>query len=191
MNSLGCIDLFCLVFSIFLILLDSLSFVGALLYLIHLTVRLSLFVDLPVDNILLSFVVWGFHGRHSLLNEIPHRDDNVVTETWLLLGHESSCPIAKEGCRHWISFLNITLNEKFVKQQVRPLFESVEIARWRRQITCMDQKVQILLLALEEFLICRTVDDQMPILFILFNIVVLNFEVDDLDVTHVLSHVRC
>lgn len=114
---------------------------------------------LPVDYVLFGSICSNLGLRQDCWNYIPDWDDNIVAEARLFFGHLCSLTITKETCAHFIGFLNITLDEELVKEQVGPFSECVELARRCWKIGRMDEEIKELLLAGELFFVIFGVND--------------------------------
>lgn len=114
---------------------------------------------LPVDYVLFGSISGNIGGRHDCWNKIPDRDDNIIAEAWLFFGHLCSFSITKETSAHFIGFLNITLDEELVKEQIGPFSERVELARRCWKIGRMDKEIEELLLAGKLFFVIFGVND--------------------------------
>ena len=85
---------------------------------------------LPVNDIFVSSITCHLSLRHDFGDKVPDREYNIVTESWLLLGHNSGRPVAQEARAHIIRFFHITLHEELIEQEVRPFSQRLKLACW-------------------------------------------------------------
>ena len=82
------------------------------------------------------------------------------------------------------------MDEELLEQQIGPLFEAIELTSGCAEVGGVDQKVENLLLAVKEsaFVIC--IDYEVTVVGVLSNTFLLYFEINAVQSTHVLSHIR-
>ena len=90
---------------------------------------------------------------------------------------------------HAVVPLLISLLEELLIQQVCPVFESIEAARWRRQVTRMNHQIKALLLRFKRLYVISCVDEVSTVARLLCNVLFLNLEVHYIDMAKVISHI--
>lgn len=156
---------------------------------VHFLLCLCLFMHLPIGNVLNGPIRCLLGLRHDRRDKVPDRDDDVVAETWLLLRNQSGFSVAEEAGRHVVRLFDVALHEKLIEEKIRPLSQRLELSNWGRQIGCVDQEVETLLLACERFLVVLRVNDQVTVVAFRLDVFVLHFELHHVDLTCVVCHV--
>ena len=95
----------------------------------------------PVNDIFVGSITRHLGLRHDLGDQIPDREYNIVTESWLLLGHDGGLPVAQEARAHIIRFFHISLDEELIEQEVCPFSQRRKLACWCRQICRVNKEV--------------------------------------------------
>ena len=117
-------------------------YLGLLLLLeIYLFVFISLLVTLPSQFILLNSLISLINFGQYYRNHFESWNDNEISETRLLLHNINGLSVAQECNIFIIVPFNVTLIEKFLKQQVRPIFQSFEFPRESGKIARVKQEL--------------------------------------------------